>query len=71
MAKDYEPRAMALHHRRIIADLVRKQGIRNTARAAGVTPMLVSRFCNGSGGDDAATLYILADAVGHRLELRR
>ena len=58
-------------HRRIIAQECKAQGIRATAKVAGVNPMRVSRFVNGTGGDDAAILYILADAVGLRLHLIR
>lgn len=56
-------------HRRSVAAEAKKRGVRYTSRLSGVGPMLVSRFIRGEGGDDAATLYRLAFALGWVINL--
>lgn len=58
------PTANYLRHRAIIADRIRLTGIRKTARATGLSAMLVSRYCDATGGHDAHTHYVLAAAAG-------
>lgn len=50
-------------NRELIAHLVRDRGIRQSAADTGLTPMMVSRYCDGSGANDARTHYILAELV--------
>jgi hypothetical protein len=56
-------------HRSKLVRLIREKGIRAFGRKAGVSAMLVSRFCDGSGADDADTLYLFSHVAGYRLVL--
>jgi hypothetical protein len=68
---DSDALGMYLHHRLILQEEARIVGIRETARRAGLTVMMVSRFCDNSGGDDGRTMYEVAAALGRSFSMNR
>jgi hypothetical protein len=58
-----------LRHRKQIAQVIRQNGIRRTATATGLPPMTVSRYCDGTGSNDARTHYVMARATRRHLVL--
>ncbi len=68
---DADAVSMYWHHRRILQEEARIVGIRETARRAELTVMMVSRFCDNSGGDDGRTMYEVAAALGRSFSMNR
>lgn len=56
-------------HCHTLTTAIRQQGVRETARRAGVTPMVVSRFINGQSNVNAIDLYAIAAALDYDFHL--